>query len=101
MYFHSLFKIFPNSPKVVIKGVHAPTKRGEKNYLWKELKDNPYLRILFGWWWGDLNEVVDQSEKMGGIKVTQIQGKNMESWMDSAGLMDLKYKGPNYTWSNC
>lgn len=29
-YFHYLFKIYLNSPKIVITGVHAPTNRGEK-----------------------------------------------------------------------
>lgn len=30
-----------------------------------------------------------------------MQGRNLEHWMDNAGSMDLKYQGPDYTWSNC
>lgn len=31
---------------------------------------------------GDLNEVVSQSKKMRGRKVTNSQGKNLKSWME-------------------
>ena len=78
-YFHSLFKICPNSPDVVITGVHAPTKRGEKDDLWKELMDNPLPQNTPWLVVGDHNGVVDQLEKMGGRQVTHVQGRNMES----------------------
>lgn len=65
-YFHSLFKIFPISPEVVITRVHSPAKSGEKNELWKELNDNPLPHNTPWMVVRDLNEVVNQSENLGG-----------------------------------
>lgn len=60
----------------------------------------PFLIILHGWWSEtSMRWLINQRILEG--EVTQVQGRNLESWMDDVGLMDLKYKGPDYTWSNC
>lgn len=64
-YFHSLFKFSPQTPEVLVTGIHAPYSTADERTLWKELKDDstptktPWMVV------GDLNEVVNQFEKMG------------------------------------
>ncbi|XP_021716015.1 uncharacterized protein LOC110683919 [Chenopodium quinoa] len=97
---HSLFKVSPNDPEVLITGVHAPSASRDKNELWNMLGENsppastPWLLL------GDMNEVVSQSEKMGGRPITNSQGKAFTKWTDKEGLIDLKYHGPAFTWDN-
>ncbi|GLT77765.1 hypothetical protein SLA2020_493240 [Shorea laevis] len=50
---------------------------------------------------GDFNEIIDQSEKIGGALRSERQMENFRVTLETCGLTDLGYSGPHFTWSNC
>ncbi|OVA03288.1 Endonuclease/exonuclease/phosphatase [Macleaya cordata] len=49
---------------------------------------------------GDLNSIFDQSEKKGGNAFKFSDIKDIKYIIDQAGLLDLGYVGPTFTWCN-
>ena len=99
-HFHALFKLHVNAPEVLFTGMHAPSVVSDRNKYWVDLtKDSPPR----GTPWlvaGDLNEVLNSNEKMGGKSVSHGQGRLCKDWMVANSLMDLGFQGPRFTWTN-
>uniref|UniRef100_A0A803LX10 Endonuclease/exonuclease/phosphatase domain-containing protein n=1 Tax=Chenopodium quinoa TaxID=63459 RepID=A0A803LX10_CHEQI len=97
---HALFKFSPSSEETLVTGIHAPSTTKEKNKLWNDLQDNappqdtPRLVI------GDMNEITQQSEKVGGRPIANNQGRAYGEWVESDRLIDLNFNGPMFTWNN-
>lgn len=72
---------------------------GEKKYLWENLErvvsncEKPWLVI------GNLNEVVDESEKQGGKPVWKKQ-LILKPFLNEIGGIDMGFLGSRFTWSN-
>lgn len=49
---------------------------------------------------GDLNEVTSQAEKQGGRPFRTGQCRDLNNFVDKAGLVDLGYSGCPFTWKN-
>ncbi|XP_056692109.1 uncharacterized protein [Spinacia oleracea] len=49
---------------------------------------------------GDLNEITSQADKQGGRPFRFSQCKDMNNFVDAAGLVDLGYDGCPFTWTN-
>lgn len=65
-----------------------------ENFNWND--GNPWLVV------GDLNEVIWQSEKEGGAVFDFRRRRFLLEFMESNQLLDLGYKGYNFTWEkNC
>ncbi|XP_021770766.1 uncharacterized protein LOC110734956 [Chenopodium quinoa] len=97
---HALFKLSPADLEVLITGVHAPSAAKDKIMLWNNLGENPPPSNTPWLLMGDMNEVVNQSEKMGGRPVTNSQGRDFSKMTDREGLIDMRYNGPTFTWNN-
>uniref|UniRef100_A0A803MJW8 RNase H type-1 domain-containing protein n=1 Tax=Chenopodium quinoa TaxID=63459 RepID=A0A803MJW8_CHEQI len=72
-HFHSLFKFSPKDPEVLIIGIHVPSAARYKNTLWNDFANN----------------LPPSSTPC-----------NFSDWVDEAGLVDLGYNGPAFTWNN-
>ncbi|XP_078156609.1 uncharacterized protein LOC144552516 [Carex rostrata] len=49
---------------------------------------------------GDFNAIADGCEKWGGNPNLNVNSRGFRQFIFEAGLMDLGYNGPAYTWSN-
>ncbi|KAL0435720.1 UNVERIFIED_CONTAM: hypothetical protein Sradi_0279900 [Sesamum radiatum] len=49
---------------------------------------------------GDFNEILDQSEKLGGPPRPNWQIRNFRNALSVCGLTDVGYRGSQFTWSN-
>lgn len=49
---------------------------------------------------GDFNEIVDQSEKVGGVIRNAAQMESFKTTLSDCHLGDLGYRGSKFTWSN-
>ncbi|GLT63989.1 hypothetical protein SLA2020_365100 [Shorea laevis] len=61
----------------------------------KRFNPEPWLCI------GDFNEIVDQSEKVGGSIRSEWQMESFRTALDECQLGDLGYRGSRFTWTNC
>lgn len=99
-YLHALFHFKNLGKGGLITAMHAPSTPVVRNKFWNHMRtdmplpNTPWLVL------GDMNEVVSQSEKMGGRPVRSNQGRGLIDFMDDAGLVDIGYNGCPYTWTN-
>lgn len=99
-YFHSLFKLKPNQPEVLITGVHAPSVTGYRHQFRNSLQT--YLSPHnFPWMiLGDMNEVTNQSEKMGGRVFNPNKCADFNKFTNETCMVDLGFHGNPYNWNN-
>jgi hypothetical protein len=60
----------------------------------KSLQPAPWLCV------GDLNEILEPSEKVGGVLRRESHMDGFQTAFEECCLCDLGYKGPRFTWSN-
>ena len=72
-------------------------KRIEAWFLLKHLKS-----LALGPWLcaGDFNEIIDQTEKIGGRQRPNYLMENFKSTLEFCGLYEVECKGPRCTWNN-
>lgn len=49
---------------------------------------------------GDFNAVTDTEEKFGGSQALNATNRNFRQFVFETGLVDLRFKGPAFTWNN-
>jgi hypothetical protein len=90
----------PSSSTWLLLCVYGPSNRRDKAIFWEsfafvgEIFDGPWLCI------GDLNNVLDQSKKLGGRPVASSSNYLFKNFIDSFGMVDLRFFGNPYTWCN-
>jgi hypothetical protein len=50
---------------------------------------------------GDFNAISDLVDKFGGSSRMNSNNRSFRDLIQQAYLLDLGYKGPTYTWTNC
>ena len=89
----------PNSPWI-LSYIYGPPDKRDKLVFWDSFTSvgeafvSPWLYI------GDLNYVLDQSEKLGGRPVASSSLCLFKQFIDHFGLVDLGFVGNFYTWCN-
>ncbi|GLT70035.1 hypothetical protein SLA2020_421370 [Shorea laevis] len=82
-------------------GFYGHPDRVHREETWKLLsflKDSsptPWLCV------GDFNEILDNSEKFGGVLRSERQMECFRSVLEDCNLGDLGYRGSKFTWTNC
>uniref|UniRef100_A0A803QMV0 Reverse transcriptase n=1 Tax=Cannabis sativa TaxID=3483 RepID=A0A803QMV0_CANSA len=81
-------------------GFYGDPDPSQRCQSWKLLKR--ISRMYSGPWavGGDFNEIVSQSEKMGGLPKPRYLINNFRKALDSCQLRDVGYEGSDYTWCN-
>ncbi|KAG6627511.1 hypothetical protein CIPAW_15G134000 [Carya illinoinensis] len=80
--------------------VYAPAQWKHKTKFWTHIESThqsfpgPWLYI------GDCNDLLNQTDKVGGRPVTSTSIGGLKSLMDSYGLIDIGFSGPTFTWTN-
>lgn len=84
----------------VATSIYAPPKRKERDAFWKAIvkmgKESFRPRLCIG----DCNEIGSVSEKQGGAVCSINRIENFQSTISECTLMDLKFKGNAFTWTN-
>ncbi|KAJ4821091.1 Endonuclease/exonuclease/phosphatase family protein [Rhynchospora pubera] len=88
-----------DKPPWVLVGVYGDPEHNENPLLWETLTQ---LIALYGsvCLIGDFNEIVSTDEKYGGRNRLTADGERFKQFIFEAGLVDLGYKGPAFTWTN-
>ncbi|KAL5574518.1 hypothetical protein UlMin_016217 [Ulmus minor] len=79
-------------------GLYGSPDTSFRNQFWnlmKRLGDSSTLPWLCG---GDLNEILFNHEKQGGIERAHYLMSNFRETLNYCGLADLGYRGPKFTW---
>ncbi|WOL10352.1 hypothetical protein Cni_G19107 [Canna indica] len=84
----------------LFSSVYASTNAKDRRLLWEflgniDLNDTPWLIV------GDFNYIESQDDKLGGRPLVYGNAlKAFQNFRSSANLIDLKFKGARFTWSN-
>ncbi len=90
----------PNEPPWVLCGVYASTDYRSRRVLWGELtglltQGVPTVVV------GDFNCILSPNEKRGGRAYSDsVDRREFREFVDDAGLVDLGFSGPRFTWCN-
>lgn len=87
-----------NSFKVI--AVYARCSHLERLELWEDLEQvacNTSISWLVG---SDFNVILDDSEKLGGLPVTQQEILDFAQCMNNCALNELRFTGSRFTWWN-
>ncbi|KAK6773704.1 hypothetical protein RDI58_028942 [Solanum bulbocastanum] len=94
------FKHKGNQNVVKITAVYARCSALERLELWEDLEDianNTICPWIVG---GDFNTIIHESEKLGGLPVTQNKTTDFIQCINTCALNELKFIGSCYTWWN-
>ncbi|KAH0761375.1 hypothetical protein KY290_017448 [Solanum tuberosum] len=86
--------------EILITTVYARCTTLDRLELWEDLEEqscNANAPWLVG---GDFNVIMDSSEKLGGIPVTQNETVDFAQCINSCALTELKFTRSKYTWWN-
>nr|GEZ16231.1 RNA-directed DNA polymerase, eukaryota [Tanacetum cinerariifolium] len=89
----------PNNTKVLIVTIYAPQSRVLKRTLWE------YISLMISRWHGEsivlgvFNEVWTEEERFGSL-FNRASARDFNSFISSAGLVEIKSEGYSYTWSH-
>lgn len=100
--FYFVFALIEDDSNQWVLGmIYGDPHRGVNGYIWERIvhhatSNNLPLCII-----GDFNAILHHSEKQGGSYSMNQASRGFRRMVNDAGLIDLGYKGPAYTWSNC
>ncbi|KAK4260674.1 hypothetical protein QN277_003758 [Acacia crassicarpa] len=87
------------TPKL-ISFVYGPPKEGERRLVWNLMR-NLVASVRDSWLLvGDFNDLLSQAEKEGGNPRSMRKILNFQSLLSDCNIMDLEFKGSNFTWCN-
>ena len=97
---YGVVEVRNSSTSFIFTAIYASPKFHIRKHLWHDLEtfaqhlNKPWLVL------GDFNEVINQSEKLGGRPVSRMRSDLFATTMDNCELVDLGFSGPKFTWSN-
>lgn len=81
-------------------GVYGDPHRSNNSRIWAQievfLEQYDFPTILLG----DFNAIVSESEKWGGCTSLSPANRAFKNWVNEAGLIDLGFSEPAYTWTD-
>lgn len=79
--------------------VYGDASHASNRDIWQELTEivtnNSNVCII-----GDFNAIANESDKFGGNPNLNSNSRGFREFLFDAGLMDLGFKGPAFTWTN-
>lgn len=90
----------PHKPPWTLIGVYGDPHHTLSNTIWQEIKkivETDEKCCLLG----DFNSVLNEQEKYGGSARLNSSSTLFRQFLFDTGLVDLGFRGPAYTWTNC
>ena len=97
---HALIRVSSHPFSWILSAIYASPRLCEGLVLWDNLK---LLVGLHNFPWalmGDFNKVVNEHQKFGGNPTSQRRIRPYVDCMNFCGMLDLRFFGLNYTWTN-
>ncbi|KAH0692608.1 hypothetical protein KY285_019705 [Solanum tuberosum] len=93
------FKLKGSQFRFSITAVYARCSAIERLELWEDLE---FIASQTAPWLvgGDFNTIVNESEKLGGLPVTQVETQDFTQCINACALNELKFRGSVFTWWN-
>ncbi|XP_049414796.1 uncharacterized protein LOC125877592 [Solanum stenotomum] len=83
-----------------VTAVYARCNALERLELWESLEDIAFKMQKPWLVGGDFNTIRSESEKLGGLPVTQLETIDFNLCISSCALNELNFKGSSFTWWN-
>lgn len=83
-----------------ISFIYGPPIEGDRMRVWNQIRTIATSMVDSWLCVGDFNDLISQSEKMGGNPRIFRRILNFQSFVSDCGLSDLEAKGARYTWYN-
>ncbi|KAH7862901.1 hypothetical protein Vadar_010843 [Vaccinium darrowii] len=80
--------------------IYGCPERGGRALVWEDIKRIASLEHLPWMCIGDFNQVLCNSDKMGGNSPNQRAISLLHEMISDSGLIELEFKGPKFTWRN-
>ncbi|KAK7836759.1 putative ribonuclease h protein [Quercus suber] len=97
---HATVKVCHLNLTWLISPIYASPRVNERRILWANLMQVAKLHNLPWLLLGDFNEVLCGEDKFGGRGVNLKRALDFKECLDSCNLIDLRFSGPKFTWSN-
>ncbi|KAH0705857.1 hypothetical protein KY285_010386 [Solanum tuberosum] len=94
------FKHRDTNAHVKVTVVYARCSALERLELWEDLEEIAYNTFCPWMVEGDFNTIIDVSEKLGGLPVSQTEVEDFVQYINSCALSEIKFSGSCYTWWN-
>ena len=97
---HALVKVSSRSLSFLLTDEYASPNFNKHQLFWDYLRnlatlvDLPWVLI------GDLNDMLLEDEKLGGLPLNRNRLNAFRNCLDNCRLMDLGFHGPHFTWTN-
>lgn len=89
----------PVKPTWSLLCVYGDPAHANNSYIWEQItavvQKEPLVCVI-----GDFNAIADVSEKWGGDPAMNTNNRHFRDFLFKAGLVDLGFKGPAFTWTN-
>ena len=81
-------------------GFYGHPESSQRIHSWTLLRRLCSLSSLPWLCGGDFNEILQSSEKLGGLPRPTYLMQNFRNAIDDCGLSGIQFKGPHFTWCN-
>lgn len=81
-----------------LTGVYEEPVKGNKSNVWEKLTRIGVIRKDPWFLTGDFNEILDQTEKMGGALRTEDESAEFKQMIRNCGLWKIQHKGYKLSW---
>ena len=97
---HAIVKVYNFDHPWLLSSIYGSPRFAKRKILWENLCPVSTLHNLPWAIVGDFNDVLNDSEKLGGNRVNMTRATAYCDCMNSCNMIDLEFSGPIYTWTN-
>lgn len=97
---HAVMEVKNSNSFWLFSAIYGSPRLNERKILWDNLETIATAQNLPWLALGDFNEILNDSEKMGGSPVDQNRALRFAEVLNNCGFIDLGFSGPPFTWSN-
>lgn len=97
---HAMVGVRNSNFSFLLSALYASPRFRERKILWENLELIAGSHNLPWLAYGDFNEVLSNSEKLGGGPVSLSKSLRFSEMLDKCSFSDLGFSGPKFTWTN-
>ena len=98
---HAIVKVINSNLSWLLSSIYGSPRFAKCTLFWENLCSISLLRNLPWAIVDDFNDVLDDSEKRGGNRVSMTRASAYRNCMSFCNMIDLGFSRPTFTWTNC